>query len=691
MIQISTENKAKTNRKKMMIFLISSLLMTVFLMKNQVYALSNNLDQASDALKKIYDNYGELFKQNNVADNILRTIGMGLLKFIVMIADAASGLFDKSFGMIDFTNYSAVQDYINEYKVVWVALLSVSMAWLGVNLVFNADKKPKIVTNLCVGILVVTSMTWMVSQMNTLLSKQVRSEILGTVSQETVYDILGNNVHDLLYIDSIAGLENIGEKNADGTKYANVKTPITKKSWKSMDINEVVKPDDVKDESKIIMQYYKTDLYDENGNEKTILNECYDGVAWTDLLNTYYYRYSVDWVSAILQILAITIIFIFFTYKVVRTFFEVVFQEILAMLYSPNITNGQKTLKILDGIKNSYIMIILALVSVKLYLLVTTFISAKTWDGFTKAIMLFFVALAVIDGPNIVQKLTGEDVGISDGLSKMMSVMYGTNMATNMGRAVYGAARGAVSKTAGLGKKAAQTAFGKDASAEKAFGATAATAAMGAGNSNLNENNDNNQNDMSQDVGAQFNNADENNSTEENNNENSDRNSNLENNNSENNGESKQAASDSLSENVNADGRTGDMDDNAVADSNHEKMIADTLNGMDPLGNNSGDISSTKKMDDELDAKDSGINFSNNKRGTLNTSSGFEKYMSSGDYQVKSSNINNTQKMTQFGKGQTSVKESYGVTEKVSNVNRKSEANEIKKQVFRETGKDSDD
>lgn len=212
MIQISTENKAKNNRKKMMIFLISSLLMTVFLMKNQVYALSNNLDQASDALKKIYDNYGELFKQNNVADNILRTIGMGLLKFIVMIADAASGLFDKSFGMIDFTNYSAVQDYINEYKVVWVALLSVSMAWLGVNLVFNADKKPKIVTNLCVGILVVTSMTWMVSQMNTLLSKQVRSEILGTVSQETVYDILGNNVHDLLYIDSIAGLENIGEK-----------------------------------------------------------------------------------------------------------------------------------------------------------------------------------------------------------------------------------------------------------------------------------------------------------------------------------------------------------------------------------------------------------------------------------------------------------------------------------------------
>ena len=41
------------------------------------------------------------------------------------------------------------------------------------------------------------------------------------------------------------------------------------------------------------MENFKTDLYDKNGKTKTELSECYDGVAWTDLLNTYYYRFHL--------------------------------------------------------------------------------------------------------------------------------------------------------------------------------------------------------------------------------------------------------------------------------------------------------------------------------------------------------------------------------------------------------------
>ena len=134
---------------------------------------------------------------------------------------------------------------------VWVALLCASLGWLGITLVFNSDKKPKFVTNLCVGILVVTSMSWMISQMDSLLTKEVRNEILGETQENVVYDMLGNNVHDLLYIDQVAGLENLNKKNADGVKYADIKTPLTKEKWKSLKVNEIVFPDDVKDESKV--------------------------------------------------------------------------------------------------------------------------------------------------------------------------------------------------------------------------------------------------------------------------------------------------------------------------------------------------------------------------------------------------------------------------------------------------------
>ena len=371
----------KIRKRIMIIGVIGIIVLTSFLLINnqiQVYALSDNLDESSETLKKIYNENDDLFEQNDLVSNGLRSIGMGVLSFIVKIAASANNLFEKSFGMLNFTKYGPVKEWLQEWRVVWVALLCASLGWLGITLAFNSDKKPKFVSNICVAILVVTSMSWMISQMNTLISREVRNDILDETQENVVYDMLGNNVHDLLYIDQVAGLENLNKKNADGVKYANIKTPLTKETWKALKVNEVVFPDDVKDESKIIMEYYKTDLYDENGKTKTVLTECYDGVAWTDLLNTYYYRYSFDWLAAILEMLSFALVLIFFSYKVVRTCYEIVFEQLLAYLYSPNASNGQKALKILDSIKNSYIVIMLCIVSVKLDLIVTEFISGRS-------------------------------------------------------------------------------------------------------------------------------------------------------------------------------------------------------------------------------------------------------------------------------------------------------------------------
>ncbi len=610
---VRNDPQKEKHRKIMIIGMVSIVfLILLYKMQYQVYALSNDVDESANALKKIYSEYDDLFSQNDIIKSAIRFMGIGILSLFVKLADAASGLFDKSFGLMDFTNYEPVKKFLEDWDVVWVALICASLGWLGVTLVFNSDKKPKIATNICVGILVITSLTWIISQMNTLLTKDIRNEILGTTSQETIYEMLGNNVHDLLYIDSIAGLENLGETNADGEKYADVRTPLNKKSWKALDINEVMFPDDVKDESRIIAEYHQNVFANEQGIYYSTLTENYDGVAWTDLLNTYYYRYSIDWIAAILEMLAIAIIYLFFTYKVVRTFYEIVFQEVLAILYSANVTNGQKALKILDGIKDSYIIIMLSLVSVRLYLLATSYVAGKSWDGFSKGIILFFIALAVIDGPNIVQKVTGMDAGMSDGMQKIMSVMYGTNAAMGLGRMAYGVGKGVGSKAAGLGKKLMNggESTSKDA-AKEAFEKGADAAGSG------NEDNQN-QNNTGQDAGAQFNSVNEDNDI---NKEETGGNMGQEENGN---------ASNSLNDNVNADGRSGEMNDETVAASNQDAQKAATLNGMDPLGSGQSDYAgSTAKMDQELDAKDADKSFGQEKRGVLNTNSGFEKYMES--------------------------------------------------------------
>lgn len=564
---------------------------------------------SDEELIKIYTDYSDLFKQNDLVSNAFRSLGCGVLSFLVVIADGASGLFEKSFGMIDFTKYQPVQDFINDWQVVWVSLLCVAIAWLGINLVFNSDKNPKIATNICVAILVVTSMTWMVSQMNTLLTKGIRNEILGTTTTNTVYETLGNNVHDLKYIDSVAGLKNLGSKNADGVKYANAGTPMNKKIWKALKINEIVNPDDVKDESKDIVENYKTDIPTEDGKVKSMVSECYDGVAWTDLLNTYYYRYEIDWLESFLEIISIAIIYLFFSYKVVRTLYEVVFSEILAMLYSPNLTNGQKTIKILDGIKDSYIIILLSLVSVRLYMIAIEYISGKNWNGFTKGMFLLFIAFAVIDGPNLVQRITGLDAGLSDGMQKVMSAYYAGGM-------MAGAARGAGHIASGVAKGAGK--FGKtiggavrngskNANVDALNGAGAGAGAAKAFNDN-NEQNEN-RNEQKNDEGTQFNEANEDVTQNEN-------------------GEAgngsyvSEDSKGSLDENADVAGNKRAMDDAGINGMNPDNAKADALNGVNPLGDGGSMTDKTSRMDKELDMESATSTFNGNgERGVLSSKS----------------------------------------------------------------------
>ena len=69
---------------------------------------------SDEELIKIYTDYSDLFKQNDLVSNAFRSLGCGVLSLLVVIADGASGLFEKSFGMIDFTKYQPVQDLISD-------------------------------------------------------------------------------------------------------------------------------------------------------------------------------------------------------------------------------------------------------------------------------------------------------------------------------------------------------------------------------------------------------------------------------------------------------------------------------------------------------------------------------------------------------------------------------------------------
>lgn len=376
---------------------------------------------------KVLMRNNDILAINNIVSSAVRWCGWSLVKGLAWVATNAANLFDNCFKLVDFTKWGPVENFIKAWKPVFVSLVSLSLLFLGIVLIFWHEKKPKFVMNLCLAVLIVSSSGYLIQQLNGFLADDMRSAIVNDNAAEKskgiVYDMVGSSVFDLIYLDDHikGGLMNMTKKNR--VTYSD----FSEDDMAMIDINEIVKPDDVKESSKDLMSHRI--LYRQDNIQ---VKESYNGIAWTDLLNEYYYRYNIQWFNCILGLCSLILIYVCLAYKVVRIIYEIVIQRVLAVLYSANLSNSQKTLKIMDSIKDSYITLVLVMICLKIYLLAYKFINQTGFSGFTQAMILLFIAFAVIDGPNIIQKLTGIDAGLSSGTGKIMAGIQASRIAGMM-------------------------------------------------------------------------------------------------------------------------------------------------------------------------------------------------------------------------------------------------------------------
>nr|WP_214754936.1 hypothetical protein [Exiguobacterium sp. s16] len=149
-----------------------------------------------------------------------------------------------------------------------------------------------------------------------------------------------------------------------------------------------------------------------NGRETSLGKLDQSGVEWN---NQYYYRYQPNWLTIFvtLGIMGFTLFSI--AYKLARLSFELAFNYVLAILVAPaDLHSGQKTKKVIQSILNTFLVIILIFVSIKLYTIGTAYL-AETLDGFAYLIALIAFSVALIDGPNMVERLFGIDAGLKRG------------------------------------------------------------------------------------------------------------------------------------------------------------------------------------------------------------------------------------------------------------------------------------
>lgn len=373
----------------------------------------------------------EYFISNSIVSSAIRFVGWGIIRFLTFIASGAENLYNKSFGLIDFTTWPKVNQFIDAFKPLFVAIMALSIFALGIILILHHEKKPKIIINICIAALCFTCSTVVFQQLNAIV-KDVKTgiESVKVADKEFngVYDIISENLTDLVYLDHKYGMKNLNLSKETG-KHATTHPNINKKNFGMIDYNEV-------------LNYSSDDVYEwkSGGEAEEILKkklvfmpdtvkyktrDVFNGFGWNsdgdaDMANEFYYRYHFKFFNACCLLIAMIVIYITMSYKTFRIVWELVFSRLLAVLYSAELSGGQKVAKILVFIRDSYIALLMTVLSIRLFYLGYSFISSYTGSGFIQSIFILFLAFCVIDGPNLVEKLLGMDIGLGSALGRLI-------------------------------------------------------------------------------------------------------------------------------------------------------------------------------------------------------------------------------------------------------------------------------
>ena len=369
------------------------------------------------AIINIIKQNGEIFIQNGmVIDGCRYLIWIFVSKFLAPIAAACEGLYDAAFDLVTFGTSTRVGTFIRSAGVVFTAIMMLSLMMLGITFILWHEKKPQLVINLVVLVLTTASSGYLMAQMSSAVTTG-KDAILGSTSSAQTYETISNSFYDLRYIDQAVGLGNVSKPYPTRT--------MTKDEFNSIDINEVINPksDGLSSDAKSILGKY---LVNSIGGES--LEKVSDGLTFYNsgasngIMNGYYYRYYWSTWNILLTLAGSLLLYLAMAYKVIRIEFELGVYRVLAYIEAANLNNTQKALKILDAIKNSYIVLLMTCVMIKFYSLACSMIDGLTSaSDIQRSIFKVFIALAVIDGPNLIQQLFGIDVGLKSIVGTMLA------------------------------------------------------------------------------------------------------------------------------------------------------------------------------------------------------------------------------------------------------------------------------
>lgn len=383
----------------------------------------------SDLITKLQE-YEDVLQISSMVNDALRSMGWILVRGLSVLIDGLESITNQILLTNTFFNNDQVVEFVLTIQPFLYVILAGSFLFTGYLLIFQKKfERESFLINLFITLLILGLLSPTMSRI-----QEFSDEAIAEIGTDSLYNgeaslsesILKRNVHDLIEHDS---------KNFDAATGESLNA-IPTELIDNIRINEIFDKNnyDLSATGNKLAESYI--LW--NGKETSLGKLDQGGVEWN---NQYYYRYQPNWLTIFvtLGIMGFTLFSI--AYKLARLSFELAFNYVLAILIAPaDLHSGQKTKKVIQSILNTFLVIILIFVSIKLYTIGTAYL-AETLDGFAYLIALIAFSVALIDGPNMVERLFGIDAGLKRG----WGVALGAYAA---GKGVTSAGAHAVSKVA---------------------------------------------------------------------------------------------------------------------------------------------------------------------------------------------------------------------------------------------------
>ncbi|WP_121639692.1 pLS20_p028 family conjugation system transmembrane protein [Virgibacillus sp. Bac330] len=417
-------------------------------------------DDKEDLLPK----YEQLESILNISDgwlwnDLVRGFLWGLVKMLVFVNNIMENIVHKVIIFNDFYESPGMEKVMDVIKPLVFGVFVISVLVLGILFMLNKiEKRHEVLMNvlLAVGIIVVIPV--LMTEMNKMVGYGL-GWMQQTGDKTLAGGIIKSNVADLKYYEEKGfrvagkGSDYIGDESTPPRPIDKDKSTVgtsdytygNKLSTNNPSLYIIEKMDS--NNSLLKKKAVPTGYGDEDKVEKLRDNQ----IPLTDLGKESYYRYHVNWGVLFFSLIVTSVALAITVIKVGRAVFDLAFHQIFGMFVATtDLTGGQRTKKVLVEITNTFAVMFIMVILLKMFIIYSNWVNTLKPDIGSIGVVLMLVAgaWALIDAPDIVQRLMGIDAGLRSGWQAMMGAYAGTKLAG-------GAAKGAGKVAGGVGKATA--------------------------------------------------------------------------------------------------------------------------------------------------------------------------------------------------------------------------------------------